>query len=212
MDRTEAVELLQAAWPLIVDESRAVLGGELHYQAVVYWALRQAGVPRTQIGMNVKQWIDEPVSELFRTWDAKKNIEFRGGFETIPDVVLFSAEIKGNWQRRNHANTLQHMLIAIEVKASERAAGRLSYREIERDLHKLAAHREEVRHRKSDMLPVMMVIDVAAQPGERMAGDAVERCAQAASDLGTGWMYASPEAQDCRLEAFIPTAAKLSTR
>lgn len=204
MDRNQAVQLLRAAWPLIVEESRAVLGGELHYQAVVYWALRQAGAPRTQIGMNVKQWIDEPVSELFRTWDTKKHPGFQGGFEPIPDVVLFAPEIGGNWQRRNRANTLRHMLMAIEVKASEREKGRLSYREVERDIHKLAAHREEVCHRGSDMLPVMMVIDVAAEATERMLEEVIERCAHAAKEHGVGWMYVSPEREDCRLEVGQP--------
>lgn len=199
MDRPEALEKLGAAWPLIVDESRAVLGGELHYQAVVYWALRQVGVPRTQIGMNVKQMIEEPVSELFRTWDAKKHIDFRGGFEPIPDVVLFKPEIAGNWQRRNWANTIQHMLAAIEVKASERAKSRLSYREIERDILKLAAHREEVLHRGSEMFPVMMVIDVAAEPAERMVGEVVERCAAMAAERGVAWMYVSPDQDECEL-------------
>ena len=50
----------------MADECRAVLGGELHYQAMAYHALRMAGVPLAQVGMNVKQWIAEPTSELFR--------------------------------------------------------------------------------------------------------------------------------------------------
>jgi hypothetical protein len=212
MNRAEATELLRAAWPLIVDESRAVLGGELHYQAIVYWALRQAGVPRTQIGMNVKQWIDEPVSELFRTWDARKNVNFQGGFEPIPDVVLFAPEIAGNWQRRNRVNTLKHMLIAIEVKASERAKSRLSQREIERDIHKLAAHREELCNLGSDMLPVMMVIDVATDASERMLPTVVERCADIAREFGVAWMYVSPDTQDCQLEVEQPVTAAERTR
>jgi len=69
LDLPEVRQLLLKAWPAIVEECRAVLGGELHYQAVVYHCLRQAGCPRTQLGMNVKQWIVGPVSKLFQEWD-----------------------------------------------------------------------------------------------------------------------------------------------
>ena len=47
---SEALAALTTAWSLIVDECRAVLGGELHYQAVVYHCLRLTGVPRDQLG------------------------------------------------------------------------------------------------------------------------------------------------------------------
>lgn len=199
MDLPLAKQLTQAAWPLIVRESREVLGGELHYQAVAYHCLRQTGVPARQIGMNVKQWIDAPVSALFRKWDLKKNEAYRGGFEPIPDIVLFAPEVAGNWQRRNFVNTLAHMLLAIEVKASERAGGRLGVREIERDVAKLAAHREEVEHLGGAMAPVMMVIDVATDERERMRADEVERCAALAAEQRVGWMYVSPDEEGCML-------------
>ena len=86
----QAVAVLARAWPLIVDECRAVLGSELHYQAVIYHCLRTTGVPRTQVGMNVKQWITDPVTPLFQQLDARKHELYRGGFEPIPDIVLFN--------------------------------------------------------------------------------------------------------------------------
>lgn len=36
----DAVSTLSRAWPVIIEECRAVPGGELHYQAVVYHCLR----------------------------------------------------------------------------------------------------------------------------------------------------------------------------
>lgn len=113
--------LVEKAWPLFVDESRQQLGGELHYQAVAYHCLRQAGVPARQLGMNVKQWIEQPVTELFKLKSiSKKHPAYNGGFEPIPDIVLFKPEVNGNWQRRNTAVTLANMLMVIEMKASTR--------------------------------------------------------------------------------------------
>ncbi len=191
MNLAQAKERLVTSWPLIVEECRAVFAGELHYQAIIYHCLREAGVPRTQIGMNVKQWIDSPVSDLFRQWNAERDVSYQGGVEPIPDIVLFSPKINGNWQRRNHTETCKHMLCAIEVKASERAKSRISIREIERDIAKLAAHRDEIGHLGYSMYPVMMVIDVAISEGERMLENAVEHCASRAEELGVGWMYTS---------------------
>ena len=197
MDLERAKAKLKEAWPLIVDECRAVLGGELHYQAIVYRCLREAGVPARQIGMNVKQMILTPVTTLFQSWDAKKNREFQGGFEPIPDIVLFAPDIDGDWRRRNQANTLKHMLMAIEVKASERAGGRLSVREIDRDIQKLYAHRTEVRHLGYNMQPVMMVIDVAPDASERMTVDQAARCAEVARAAGVAWMYVTRDQEQC---------------
>lgn len=199
MDNSELREVIAKAWPEIVDECRAVLGGELHYQAIVYHCLRNAGWPRTQIGMNVKQWIEDPVSATFKANDMKKHIDFQGGFEPIPDVVLFSSGIAGDWRRRNRHNTMKHMLCAIEVKASERAKSRLRAGEIRNDITKLVAHREEVHHRGFQMLPVMMVIDVAPDPRERMVESAVVECAACAAEHSVDWLYASPDKQDFKL-------------
>ena len=200
MNSDDAKMLVKKAWPLFVDESRQQLGGELHYQAVAYHCLRQAGVPARQMGMNVKQWIGQPVTEVFKSKSiSKKNPAYNGGFEPIPDIVLFKPEVNGNWQRRNAEATLTNMLMAIEVKASERAGGRLSIAEITRDIAKLAAHREEVVHRGGGMISVMMVIDVALSEKERMRESDVARCASVAADQGVGWLYVSPDQQCCVL-------------
>jgi len=91
--------------------------------------------------MNVKMWIDNPVSELFRELDLKKHEDYRGGFEPIPDVCLFSPDVEADWQRRKCDKTLAALLLATEVRVSERNDGRLRYGEIIRDITKIAAHR-----------------------------------------------------------------------
>ena len=199
MDNPDAKTILAKAWPSIIEECRAVLGGELHYQAIVYHCLRNAGWPRTQIGMNVKQWIEDPVSAAFKANAHKKHADFGGGFEPVPDVVLFSMEIAGDWRRRNYYNTLRHMRCAIEIKASERANGRLRAGEIRNDIAKLVAHRQEVEHRGFQMLPVMMVIDVAPAVAERMVKSAVADCAEFAADQYVAWLYVSPDTQAFRI-------------
>ena len=127
----EARVALQNAWPQIKSECLSVFGSELHYQAMIYHALRIDGrVPANQIGMNVKMWIGKPISELFKKLSNSKHENYRGGFEPIPDIVIFKPDIDSDWRRRNNKNTLQNMLIAIEVKASERAKSRLRLAEI----------------------------------------------------------------------------------
>ncbi|WP_321505672.1 hypothetical protein [uncultured Methanoregula sp.] len=127
-NQTDAKEILKKSWPYIVRECRQVLGSELHYQAMIYHCLRQTGkVPIDQIGMNVKMWIDHPKTKLFRMYDGEKHPDFQGGFEPIPDVVLFKPSINRDWRRRNHENTLRKMLMTIEVKASERNEGRMMW-------------------------------------------------------------------------------------
>jgi hypothetical protein len=199
VDIPAAKLLLKTAWPAIVDECRSVLGGELHYQAVIYHCLRNAGCPRAQIGMNVKQWIENPVTELFGFRDLRKHPNFRGGFEPVPDIVLFTADVEGDWRRRSYAKTLKFMVCAIEVKASERAKHRLMPREVRSDIAKLAAHRDELTHRGGKMYPVMMVIDVAPELNERMRADAIIDCAGYAAAEGVAWFYASPESDQCAL-------------
>ena len=117
---TEAREALMSAWPQIISECRSVLGSELHYQAMIYHNLRVVGVPANQLGMNVKMYITECKTDLFKELDLRKHEDYRGGFEPIPDVVIFSRMVKGDWRRRKREITLRTMLLAIEVKASER--------------------------------------------------------------------------------------------
>ena len=84
------------------------------------------------------------------------------------------------------------MLIAIEVKASERANGRLQPSEISLDIQKLAAHREEVVARGADMLPVMLIIDSAHDQKERMTESALIKSQDLAKELKIGFLYVSP--------------------
>ncbi len=192
----DAARLLTAAWPAMVSDCRAVLGSELHYQAMIYCALRDAGAPRGQVGMNVKQWITDVVSDRFRALDLRKKDGFRGGFEPIPDIVLFTDRIAGDWRRRNREATLHHALCVIEVKASERAGGRLGRAEILRDIGKLAAHRVEARHRGFDFLPVMLVVDTAPLADERMRPADRVSCRTAAVAGGLGWLYVGPDVDE----------------
>ncbi|MCY1706314.1 hypothetical protein [Pannonibacter sp. SL95] len=139
--------------------------------------------------MNVKQWVDNPVSRLFQALDQRKAEGFRGGFEPIPDVVLFTDAIRGDLRRRNCSQTLRHMLAAIEVKASERARSRLGPGEVRSDIDKLAAHRAEVKARSGEMIPVMMVIDTAPLVEERMTPHAIAACRARAVELDVDWYY-----------------------
>lgn len=166
----------------------------MHYQAIVYHCLREVGqVPLKQIGMNVKMWIPDVISEHFKALDLRKPSDFQGGFEPIPDVVIFRSEIHGDFRRGNRCNTLRQMLMAIEIKASERYKGRLGVKEIIDDVLKLDAHRLEARHRESDFLPAVMVVDTAPDPVERMRGEAVDAARSAAEERGICFFYLSGE-------------------
>lgn len=195
----DALEALKRSWPHFVAECRSVLGSELHYQALLYHCLRAHGqVPSRQLGMNVKIWITEVVSPRFRMVSEKKRPEYRGGFEPIPDVVIFRPEIDGDWRRRNYENTLRHMLLAIEVKASERYLGRLRAGEIVDDILKLEALRIEALHKEglhkegSDMLPAVVTIDTAPEANERMRPEARRLTEAAAREHGVCLFYVSP--------------------
>ncbi|CAA9321481.1 MAG: hypothetical protein AVDCRST_MAG93-5767 [uncultured Chloroflexia bacterium] len=145
--------------------------------------------------MNVTMQIDEPVSKLFRELDLKKHEDYRGGFEPIPDVALFSPSVSADWRRRNNSVTLISLLLAIEVKASERANGRLRSGEVIGDIEKLAAHRDEAKHRGNDFYPVMMVIDTAPLLREQMTKYSLDLAIQSAEELSVGFLYLSPEVE-----------------
>ncbi len=171
-----------------------MLASELHYQAMVYYCLRKEGrVPLGQIGMNVKMWIDSPVSDLFKLLDRKKHIDFQGGFEPIPDVCLFSSSVDGDWRRRKRKKTLSSLLVAIEVKASERKNGRLRSGEVINDIKKLAAHRAEAEARGSTFLPIMMVIDTAPEKVEQMTASSLAASEAAAQENGVEFLYVSKD-------------------
>jgi hypothetical protein len=191
--RKQAVQKLKLAWPYIVTECRQVLGSELHYQAIVYHCLRLYGeVPLSQIGMNVKIGIIGPTSELLKKLDAKRHLDYQGMVEPIPDVCLFSSKVGSDWRRRNHDKTLVTLLLAIELKASERKNGRLRSGEIISDIEKLAAHCQEAKARDAGFIPVVMVIDTAPDESERMLLTSRDLAMAKAKELSVGFMYLSP--------------------
>lgn len=188
----DALDALDAAWPTICSECRLVLGSELHYQAMVYHALRKSGVPLEQIGMNVKQWIPKIQSETFQRLALRKHEKYQEGYEPIPDIVIFSAAVGGDWRRRNFEITLSSMLVAIEIKASERAGKRLSRAEVLTDIRKLSAQQQEVQHRGANFHPIMMIIDTAPIAAERMAPQTIEEARAAARMHRVEWRYFDP--------------------
>lgn len=186
----DALRSLTEAWHQICAECCDVLAGELHYQNMLYHALRTAGVPHTQLGMNVRQYICDPVTELYKANALRKAVNYRKGFECIPDAVIFSAAVNGDWRRRSAAWSVRHMLLAIEVKASERHNNRLSLAEIMGDINKLVAHRQEVTALGNDQfIAVMMVIDIAKDESERMRPHHISACHKYAEDNGVRWFY-----------------------
>ncbi len=190
--QANALDTLTRAWAPFVVECRSVLESELHYQALLYHCLRTHGqVPSRQLGMNVKIWITDVVSEYFRMLDEIKHPEYRGGFEPVPDVVI-RPEINGDWRRRNREKTLRQMLMAIEVKASERKGSRLRAGEIVDDIFKLEALRIEAHHRGSDVLGAVVTIDTAPEANERMTPEARRETEAAARDRGVCLFYVSP--------------------
>lgn len=189
----DALEAFQKAWSPFVAECRSVLGSELHYQALLYHCLRAHGqVASEQLGMNVKMWITDVVSDLFRKLDERKHPDFRGGFEPIPDVVILGPDIEGDFRRRNRENTLRHTLMAVEVKASERHLGRLRAGEIVKDIEKLQALRIEALHRGSDLLPAIVTINTAPETNERMTSNARRKVEDAAREHRVCLFYVSP--------------------
>ena len=202
-----AAMMLLKAWPGIMHDCRETLGSELFYQAVVYHHLRSVGVPKRQLGMNVKMWITEPVSPLFRELDERKSERFRGGFEPIPDVAMFSNGVNGDWRRRNNEQTLKCLRLAIEVKASERAGSRLRVGEVAADIEKLAAHRHECSVRGNNFYPVVMVLDTAPLTREQMTSYSYNKSKVIAEENSVGFLYCSPDDDFNSVEQHLTTAS-----
>ncbi len=191
----DALAALDQAWPHIVAECRATLGSELYYQAVVYHCLRSYGaIPLGQLGMNVKMRLRNSQQLLSKKPDEPRPEGSRSGLDPIPDVVVFKSEIRGDWRRRNRENSLQQMVMAIEVKASERHRYRLTYREIEADIQKLGAIREEISRLQPspDFLPVIMLMDTAPDVLERIKPQELENITDYAHKSNVYFYYASP--------------------
>jgi len=193
-NQSEAKAALMKAWPHIIEECCQVLGSELHYQAMIYHCLRQYGkVPVDQIGMNVKMAVANPQSPFFKEQEGKRVLDYQGEFEPIPDIVLFKSTINTDWRRRNNENTLTHMLMAIEIKASEQKNSRLGPGDIEFDINKLDALRFEVRRLGGSVVPVMIVIDTAPKTNERMVPKSLERVQEFAKNKKVEFFYVSPD-------------------
>lgn len=139
------------------------------------------------------------MSPLFQELDKRKHELYHGGFEPIPDVCLFSEAVSADWRRRNYKKTMAALLLAIQVKASERAGGRLRQGEITRDIFKLQAHRQEAQARHGDFIPVMMVIDTAPNHEERMTQESLEGSRLAASESGVEFFYVSQDHEFCSM-------------
>lgn len=82
--------------------------------------------------------------------------------------------------------------MTVEVKASERHKGRLTAGEITRDILKLDALRIEARARNAEILPVVLVVDVAPEENERMLPPARRLVEKEASEKNVGLFYISP--------------------
>jgi hypothetical protein len=191
-NQQDAKEIFLHTWPAITRECRQVLGSELHFQAMIYHCFRTYGkVPINQIAMNVKMWIDKPVSTLFKRKKKAKHPDFQQGFEPIPDIVLFKTSINSDWRRRNFENTTKKMLMAIEVKASENENKKIGPQSIINDILKLDALREEVREYNASLVPTVIIADTTPDPRERMRKESLERACDAAKDVGVGLFYVS---------------------
>lgn len=190
----EAYAAFSGAWKEISRECCEVLGSELHYQAMIYYALRAMGpVPRDQLGMNVKIWLKGARTSLYKKLDKLKHPDYQGGYEPIPDVAIFHEDINKDWRRRNYKETAKHLLLAVEVKASERELKRLYPAEIIRDIEKLNALRAELRWRgHHTIVPVMVVIDTAPEPEERMTEDSFKVVMEHATTLNVPLFYCGP--------------------
>ena len=151
-------------------ECKSVLCSELHYQAIIYHCLRNFGnIPISQIGMNVKIWINNPKTPFLKERIKKKHIDFRIGQEIIPDITIFTKNIKSDFRRRNYKKTLKETLYSLEVKASEREKGRLQRSEIKTDIIKLKSQYTETKLKHNKEIGIgIMVIDTAPKENERM--------------------------------------------
>ncbi|MXY39046.1 MAG: hypothetical protein F4160_06730 [Rhodospirillaceae bacterium] len=189
----QAFNALLLAWPKFVSECRLVLGSEHHYQAVLYHCLRLTGVPACQLGMNVKQYIPDPKTQLGRS-ESERRQEGYKGFEPTPDATIFHPGIMGDWRRRRRKETLMDSLLSIEMKVSEREGARLRPKEVINDIKKLSALRQEIRHRYSEVpaantIGLMIVVDTAPDQKERMTPESLQRCREVSREWDIRFGY-----------------------
>lgn len=203
----DALAAWQQAWKLFIRECRQVLGSELHYQAMIYHAMRTHGkVPLAQIGMNVKMLVRNPRTAYFKQLAENRHKDYQIGYEPVPDVVVFAPGVKGDWRRRKSFDGITHksphtfVLLEMEIKASERYRGRVTLGEIQQDILKLVAHREEINLAKKRLrmqMPeihlVVVVVDTAPGQDERMTKRALASAQSFASDQRVHFCYVSPD-------------------
>lgn len=124
--------------------------------------------------------------------------------EIIPDITVFTQEINYDWRRRNFTNTLKETLYSLEVKASERHRGRLQQKEIETDIQKLVAQREETERIHNRRIGVgMFIIDVAPDTRERMKVVTLNYLSELARQQDVDLWYLNQETQ---VEAVVKAA------
>ncbi|HIE45844.1 MAG TPA: hypothetical protein EYP87_06745 [Flavobacteriaceae bacterium] len=177
----------------ITEECKSVLGSELHYQAIIYHCLRQYGnVPISQIGMNVKITFLNPKTKFLKDGMKKKKPEYQEGKEIIPDITIFSTNIKSDFRRRNSKNTLKETLYSLEVKASERKNGRLRPKEIKTDILKLKAQYTETNLKHGIEIGIgMLVIDTAPKSNEKITKKTLNEIVSFAKENGVDLWYCS---------------------
>lgn len=88
---------------------------------------------------------------------------------------------------------MRHMLLAAEIKASERSQNRLRPGEIVGDILKLDALREEAQAREAGCVTAVIVVDTAPEEIERTRSYALREARDAASNCGVCFFYLSPE-------------------
>ncbi len=189
----QAFEAFRLAWPKFVSECRSMLGSEQHYQAVLYHCLRSSGVPARQLGMNVKQYIPDPITPLGQSISEVRHTNYKG-FEPTPDAIIFHPDIGGDWRRRRRKKSMRNSLVSIEMKVSERAGARLTAREITNDILKLSALRQEIfeRYQKAPgagLIGLMIVVDTAPDKKERMTDWSLNRCREISREQNIRFGY-----------------------
>ncbi len=194
----EVKQTISNCFNLVVTECRLILASELHYQAMLYYHLRHTGgIPFNQLGMNVKTTITNVQNPFLLQKSFLRNTNYQSAdIEIIPDITVFSQEINHDWRRRNFANTLKETLYSLEVKASERHKGRLQQKEVETDILKLVAQREETRRLFNRRIGVgMFIVDVAPDPGERMKAPILEALIELTRQQEVDLWYFNQESQ-----------------
>lgn len=189
---SQAKTAISNSYDKIVQECRKVLGSELHYQAMIYHLLLLEGlIPVEQIGMNVKTTIKDVNTQFLKDRIAKKNINYQSdGIEIIPDVSIYNKNIKSDYRRRNYENTLKNTLYSLEIKASERQNGRLTFSEIKEDVLKLKAQFEETKIKHGIEIGLgMMIIDVAPTASERIKSKTLQEIISLANECKVDLWY-----------------------